>query len=361
MDRHLFIGVFAVAVGLASLAGCGGGGTTTEAGLVSVHVVDGFREDYAQVWSSVYRVELKTAGGQYCTVFESADGEAVNAADLAGTSQFMGVGAAPQGAYTRARVTLHDHIRLVDRAGRSHDLPLAGDAGAGMQAGGQGRFTCEFDAPLQVSSGKRCDLVVDFDLANFQVQGGQVRARLQGADASRVRGYAHTGAVRGTVSSLTTSGFSLLQASGRSVAVTMDAVTTVVSQSTGDTVALAEGQRVAVTGAYDWDARTVAADLIVVNDLAIVPAGSTVAHVRGAVTAADPVAGSFVLTPRQAQCVLPNAATMTVTISDITNIVKAPREPGVPADITVGADVNVVGTLNSDTGTLAATAVVIRR
>ena len=73
------------------IVGCGGGGggstsiasaltgaATSRAALLNVYVTDGFSQNYKQVITTLYKIELMSDGTNYTTVFENADGQTLD-------------------------------------------------------------------------------------------------------------------------------------------------------------------------------------------------------------------------------------------------------------------------------------------
>ena len=79
-------GFFLAAAVLASLAGCGGGGTGSAVSALGgrasldVFVTDGFSDQYKQVLATLFKIELTTDGTTYQTVFEDTAGRTLDLA-----------------------------------------------------------------------------------------------------------------------------------------------------------------------------------------------------------------------------------------------------------------------------------------
>ncbi|MCW3052953.1 MAG: hypothetical protein JWN14_2123 [Chthonomonadales bacterium] len=180
-----------VAMGLvATLAGCGGGGSSSTPAVrsasVSVYVTDGFREDFSQVFLTLFKVELSD-GTQFRTVFEDTGGKVINASALNSVAQLLARVSVPEGNYTQARITLGDHITLVSAAGgASTTAPI--DDSVGVHSGG--KVALSIATTTQVTAGGASKILIDFDLPGFELVSGKVRPHVRGGDDAQFQGSA---------------------------------------------------------------------------------------------------------------------------------------------------------------------------
>lgn len=348
------------ALGLALVAGCGGGGGSAS-GSMGLFVMDGFSDEHTQVWTSLYRVEVSADGADWQTVHDEADGVELNLPELADDAAFLGNADVPARRYTQARLTLRNTMRLVRRDGSGADVPVHLSAGNGFQAGSSGNCTVEFPIDCTVPDGGRGDLVVDFDLPNFERIGPAVQARIQQGDANRFRAMRKHGRLHGTVSNLDAGvGFDLVLRSGRVVRVALANTTVIAGASTGSDIVLANGQTVFVTGAWDPDTRILTAAVVLVMNT---PSGTPKpAHVRGTVRSVDEASKAFVVEPVNAfMNFRPAALTVKVATTDATVFGFIPRAPATFADVTVGAKVDVIGAKDATSEMITARRVLIAR
>jgi hypothetical protein len=346
------------AIGLAVLAGCGGG-SGSGSGSMGLYVMDGFSDEYAQVWASLYRIEVGS-GGVWTTIYDEAEGAELNLPELADTAAFLGTANVPARRFDRARLTIRNAMRLVGRDGVGADVPLHLSAANGFRAGAGDRCTVEFPIDCTVTDGGNVDLAIDFDLPNFARVGAQVQARVQQGDANRFRAMRKNGRLLGVVANLDASGFYLTLRSGRIVRVALTDATVIARASTGADVALANGQTVFVTGVWDASAGVLTAGVVLVVDVPIgVPRP---AHVRGTVISVDEADRSFVMEPFNAfMNFRPTADKVKVLTTDSTVFGFIPRAPAAFSDVTVGAKVDVIGAKEPASETITARRVLIVR
>lgn len=344
-------------VALSLVAGCGGGGAAN--GSMGLYVMDAFSDEHPQVWATLHRVEVASEGGGWRTVFDDTEGIALNLPELADEASFLGSANLPAARYTRARLTLRNSLTLTDRAGNCADVPLLLGGGNGFASAGSGTCTAEFPIDCPVGAGAESSLAVDFDLPQFEMVGAQIRARIQQGDANRFRAMRKHGRLLGRVTNLEAGvGFDLAQPNGRTVRVALSDATVVASASNGADAVLADGQAVFVTGAWDPDARVLNAAVVLIMDI---PIGlPRAAHVRGAVLEVDPDEKTFVVEPANAfMGFRPAAQKVKVATTAQTAFGFVPRAPATFDDVTVGAKVDVVGSLDAQTETITARRVLI--
>jgi hypothetical protein len=357
---------------LAVVAGCGGGGssqpTTTRSAPLGIYVTDSFRDDYSQVFVTLRKIEVSD-GKQFRTVFEDAGGKSINASALANASTLVSRASVPEGHYTQVRVTLDDHINLVPAGGGAAiNAPI--DDSVGSHVGSQ--FTLIVDAPATVTTGTASKLILDIDLAAFELVGGRVHPHLRGGDDSKFQRDEKGAEVRGTVSNLTAQGFDLVLTGGSTVPVQITSATSVFSGKQGSAVALANGQQVEVKGSADPTTNTVTADRIKVED-GTAQSGSDNsggngeqqtgdnAQSEGIVASANSGAASFTLTLQEVEHLQPTAGTITVLTNASTVFHRHKQDaPASFADITSGVQVESFGVFDAATQTLTAQRVEIR-
>ena len=254
----------ALALAALAMAGCGGGstsggGTSTKSARIGVFVTDDLGA-YDHVWVTVKSVVLVGPSGS-TAVYDDPTGKLVDLAGLHGTTgsifEFLGLGSAPAGTYTRALVTLDDNLTLFPAGATvALDRTFKGATGGSkvveVEVEGQGEEIAGDDS-----------LVIDFDLSRWTDDGTTVTA------VAAVRGHEglddvarHKGEeAKGTISGLTATGFTLT-GRGLPITVTIDANTAVF----GGATALANGQRVEVRGAFATANQTLAATSVKVED-----------------------------------------------------------------------------------------------
>ncbi len=347
------------AVVIFGVSGCGGGGSAT--GSMGLYVMDAFSDEHPQVWATLYRIEVASDAGTWRAVFDDSEGLAFNLPELANEAAFLGSADLPAALYTRARLTLGNTLRLVDRNGNGSDAPLMLGGGNGFGPAGNGTCTVEFPIDCTVGDNGQSDLVVDFDLPNFERVGAEIRARIQQGDRNRFHAMRKHGRLLGRITNLEPAvGFDLVQPSGRVVRVALNDSTVIVSAANGSEITLANDQVVFVMGTWDPDARILTASVVLVIDL---PAGlPRPSHVRGTVTEVNAGERSFVVEPANAfMGFRPMEKKVKVTTSAITVFSFIPRAPATFEDISVGAKVDVVGAYDAASKAMVARRVIIKR
>ena len=364
-----------VSMGLvATLAGCGGGGGGTSSApavrsaSMSVFVTDGFREDFSQVFITLFKVELSD-GTQFRTVFEETKGKVINASALASVAQLLSRISVPEGSYTQARITLGDHITLVSAAGGgSTTAPI--DDSVGVHSGGKVAMT--IDTTTQVTAGGASKLVVDFDLAGFELVSGRVRPHVRGADDAQFQRDDKEAELRGTVANLSAQGFDLTLAGGQTTTVRVPASASIFSGKSGNAAVLANGQAVEVKGSVDPATLIVTADRIKVEEAGSDDHGGQTggagSQAEGTVASVDTAATSFVLTIKEVGGFQPTGGVITVVTTAATVFERhghghghddSSGDVGLSA-VVAGAKVEVLGTFDSAAQTLTAQRVEVR-
>lgn len=357
-----FVGLCAAlaAVGLIATAGCGGGTGASGSGTLNLYAMDGFDDEYSQVWATLQRIEVGSDGGSFTTVYEAAEGAELNLPELATTAEFLGAATLPARNYTRARLTLRNTVRLVRRDGSESEPPLRLETSLGFRAGTGDSCTVEFPVNCTVRDGGQTDLPIDFDLPNFQMMGNALQARVQQGDANRFRAMNKHGRLLGTVTNLDTASFDLALRNGRIVPVELTAATTIVSAGSGADAALANGQTVFVFGVWDAVAQKLSATVVIIMD--IPTTAPAAAHARGTVLSIDDAEKSFVMEYFSASMGLrPTSAQIKVKTGDSTVFGFVPRGPASFADVAVGSRVDVVGVYDAAEPSISARRVLIVR
>jgi len=330
---------------MAILAGCGGGGGSASSGTngtstLSVYVTDKFGDAYKQVLLTLYSVDLSTDGTTYTNVYSESGGQTLDLKALATVAQFLNSIQVPAGTYTKAKITFSDHVTLVANDGTSTSVAVDPDAGTFAN----GQVSVVVDTPAKALAGKRSVVVVDFKLASFEVVGSVLRPSVEGHDEGGLEGKQCNGRLRGTISNLSESGFTLNGPRGESMTVNIDANTSI-------TGTLANSQEVFVSGTYDATSNTLTATSIVLDDHADLP---KIALAAGAVASVDSANSTFTLTLEHSRGFAPTGGSITVKVDDTTKILAGRGKIGKFADIAVDGKLNVVGAFDAETQTLTA-------
>ncbi len=344
------------------LTGCGGGGgntgttsslsSATSRAALNVYVTDGFSQNYKQVITTLYKIELTTGDGNYTTVFENADGQTLDLSSLADTALLVSSLQVESGTYTQARITFADHFTLVSPGGGTSES-VAVDSSVGTQSNGQ--VAVIVDTPVKAQAATTATLLVDFKLADFELTGGKVKPKLALGGEAECTGKNRRGTLTGTVANLTDTGFDLTGPNGHTLTVTLSDSTVIIDSSTGATGTLAAGQTVEVQGTPDASTKTLAAASITTN-VTVAPKKQ---GADGTIASIGTDGASFVLTVERAGggLKLEKGGTITVQTASTTKFLAGRKQTGAFTDLVVGGEVHVGGTYDAATQTLTATTV----
>ena len=254
---------------LVFVVGCGGGGGSSSlapdnrSAEVAVFATDSFRDDYDQVWVTVHKVELADSAGSAQTVFSDDAGKVIELRALRDASgqkfELLGQGRVRPGAYSTARVTIGEFIAAVPRgADAAQDLPIANDIPRDAEGHPVINFTLASPRNL---SGPGGSVVVDFDLANFVVAGGNVRPALKEAVSQLLANpeRQEPNHFEGIVSGLSVSGdyasFSLQLANGLTLPVRAGPESVIFNTDGATSPELADGQSAQIEGTFNLAGR----------------------------------------------------------------------------------------------------------
>lgn len=305
------------------VAGCGGGSGNAAGGGLSLFASDSFRDDYTSVWATLLKVEVLTVDNKAVVVFEDTAGKTLDLAALRDASgprfAFLGNAQVPEGDYNRVRVTFAPKLTLLPKESTTTEEKTV-HANVPRDSAGNAVVTQSLAAARRLGKGSD-DLVIDFDLANFKIQGGKlVPALLEGERVSLGQRNRHESEdYEGTVNNLSGSAGAqtfVLARGTRSLSVTTDASTVVYRQYSATSVALANGLRVEVRGVYDPVADTLRATSVKIEDSG--SASQFEDEAKGAPTDVDATAGTFNLTIGRAEGFVPDRKIIAVATTATT-------------------------------------------
>lgn len=325
IQRSAFLAVLPLMV---AMVGCGGGGGGTSRAKVAVYAADSFRDDYSQVWATIYKVELLDASGAAVTVYEDAAGKVLDLASLRDASgprfAFLGANAVPAGSYVKVRVTTAPTLELFPK-GSTTGTAVTVAASVPRDPSGNAVVTVPLRGARRLGETDD-DVVVDFDLANFALSGGKlIPSLLEGErtglrDKGRHESEDYHGIVSGLSGTAPVQTFTL-QRGIFSATVTTSADTVIFQRGTGG-LSLAEGQRVEVRGVFDATTRQLVATEIRIKD------GTNDDYhrheVKGAPSAIDATAGTFVVSALKTEGFRPDRRDVTVK-TDGTTVFRGDR------------------------------------
>jgi hypothetical protein len=355
--RVLLSACFAVIV----LAGCGGGGlgTQTSSGSFGLFVTDNFRQDYDHVWATVFRLTLVDQIGASRTVFDDSNGRIIDIRTLhdAAGSRFAALGSFKSAdvTYTIAKLAIGPTMALVPAGGTNAQI-----ASLSPPVSGDGKIVVNVPLlnPRRLARGGD-NLVIDFDLANFQIVAGKIVPVMKEGDNSTLGDAArherefYTGTLSNVSTNNGVASLTLTSPDGSILNAFTHAATSIWHVLQNGTPALLNGRVVKVLGLMSGN-KLRADDIRIENNVA-----DPNPHVLGVPSNGDTLAGTFTVTIRNAEGFVPKATTVNVVINNQTLL--RSENGGFPIrgtffNLLAGAAfVAVQGAYDSATNTLTAT------
>ncbi|MEP6756987.1 MAG: DUF4382 domain-containing protein [Chthonomonadales bacterium] len=356
------------------LVGCGGGsgsgGSSTRSAPTNVFVTDGFGDLYSQVWVTLFSIDLQADGSStFTNVYSSATGIQVNLADLSTVAQLLNTASIPVGKYSKAKITFGDHFTVVPSGGTvSQSIAVAPNVG--VQSGGQVAITVNMNT--NITAGTTNKVIVDFDLAAFQLITGKIVPSCKQGDEGEFNLKTKRGEYEGVVSNLVAgSSFQIVRGT-KTLNIAINSNTVVMSDSTGATGVLANGQNVEVKGTFDPTTQILTATTIKVNDTSDSEdddhgdnngGGGHSDHHRsgleGVVKSVNTVSSYFEVTIHEIEHFQLPGATIHVIYTNSTVFHKRGATSASIADVVAGVKVEVVGTFDPIAKTITAARVEI--
>lgn len=376
---------------LGILAGCGGGSTSATTRGVDIYVTDQFADQYSHVWVTLQSIAIGD-GKTFTDVYSATTGKTIDIVSLKDTAELLSSIQLNDESYTHIRVTYADTVTLVDASGKSTMLQVAPSPSTTV-GGGLAIHTSATRVPFKASTNRQ--LVVDFNLASFEVSGGKLKVGIVPEPPIGFNGKFKRFANNGLVSNLTETSFVMTGGDNRppvqiqpyplppppkpgmrsSINVSFDANTVILGPDGPDAAlaALANGQMVVVRGSYDDASKTLTA-----TEINIVPMGganpgghhgihpgddTAIAgdHVGGIVMDIDEATGIVTIKPREANhATSGNLVKIHVSGTDKVLLGQGGRpKPGTLGGISIGDAVSAKGVLSAD-GTFDADVLIVR-
>jgi len=373
------------------LAGCGGGSTSATTRGVDIYVTDQFADQYSHVWVTLQSIAIGD-GKTFTDVYSAKTGKTIDIVSLKDTAELLSSIQLNDESYTHIRVTYADTVTLVDASGKSTMLQVAPSPSTTV-GGGLAIHTSATRVPFKASTNRQ--LVVDFNLASFEVSGGKLKVGIVPEPPIGFNGKFKRFANNGLVSNLTETSFVMTGGDNRppvqiqpyplppppkpgmrsSINVSFDANTVILGPDGPDAAlaALANGQMVVVRGSYDDASKTLTA-----TEINIVPMGganpgghhgihpgddTAIAgdHVGGIVMDIDEGTGIVTIKPREANhATSGNLVKIHVSGTDKVLLGQGGRpKPGTLGGISIGDAVSAKGVLSAD-GTFDADVLIVR-
>lgn len=366
-SRSLLLSLAACALGAASLVGCGGGGggsVANRTAQLSLFATDSFREDFDHVWATIFKVELIKQDGFAAIAFSDPKGISIdlkNLRDASGTRfSFLGTAAVSDDVYAGARVTIAPALTLILRGGTT-GTPTTVAASVPRDSQGNPLISLDFAAPRHLGND---DVIIDFDLASFVISGGKVTPRVKEGQRNGLDNPArherdeHEGVVNGLSGVSPNFTFTIQKGSNAPITVATDATTVIFTSGSQTSVALANGQRVEVRGAFDSTANVLRAVSVKIENE---QENEDAAELLGVPSNVDAVGGAFSMTAVKVKGFVPAQTTVRVTTSTATRF-RGQRGVSTTAAAFFGAlrgspAVEAEGTYDAATNTLSASSV----
>ena len=313
MKRLLVFLSVALVVGC---GGSGGGGGSAAPAKVATFISDSM-DGNDHVWVTVFKIQFTTASGS-TTVFDSATGVQVDLKTLRDSTgarfRFMSNDDVPAGTITGAVITLDKNL-VVFGAGATTGTPMTFDSSLDV-AGGKSALTLTFPSPIVENENEDDDIVIDFDLADWNETANVVTPVLKlGTESGLNDGTRHEdGELEGTVENLSgaapTQTFTLHTEDANDINVATDANTQV---ETENGATLANGGNVQVEGTFDTTTNTFKASELRIRNPEDV--NNDTEDVDGSVSSFDGTAATIVIGIDNVDGFLPNATTITIDAS----------------------------------------------
>ncbi len=363
MKRLLVFLSVALVVGC---GGSGGGGGTASPAKVATFISDSM-DGNDHVWVTVYKIDFLTASGS-TNVFNSASGVQVDLKTLRDSTgarfRFMSDDNIPAGTYTGVTVTLDKNL-VIFGAGATTGTPMTFDSSLDV-SGGKSALNLTFPSPITESSNEEDDIVIDFDLADWNETSNVVTPVLKlGSEIGLSDSSRHEdGGFEGTVSNLSgtapTETFTLHTEDSNDVNVATDANTQVFAEN-GAT--LADNSKVEVDGTFDTTTNTLKATQLRIHNPG--DNNTDTEDVDGAVTSSDGTTGTIVIGVGDVEGFLPDATSITIDASGATTQFFDASGASITKDaffgaLTAGVHVRAVGTLDTGSGNFVASQVSIK-
>jgi len=350
---------------LLALIGCGGsdstGGSGGAGGNSNIFLTDTFRDDYEQVWFTVYGINAVMDTGTV-SVYSNASGEVVDVRSLRDNAGqrfwFLGGNQLPAGNVTALQLIVNENVTITPTGGTSN-TEVTLDSSLPRNGSGQVLVTINLPAPRPTGNGQ--SFVIDFDLANFTVNGNVLtpsftiggNTGLNNLERHERRPLEGTVAnLSGTVPNQT---FLLQIGQGRSVSVTTDSTTSIFRED-NQSASLSNGARVRVMGKFDVATNTFLASQIRVRGG---QGNNDDIEAHGAVSNINVGARSFDLRVRLATGFVPSDPTIQVVATS--NAMFRSKTGRMITDtefftqLALFPEVEVEGTYNADTNVFTAT------
>lgn len=355
-----FLTIFVAGLTLAIIAGCGGGGgPSSSPGETAIFLTDDLATGYDHVWIQLYEIEAEFASGSQ-VIFDSSEGKVIDvrALNSAGNNlfQFLGVVDAPSQPIVNFKFTVDTDLSLMATGATTATTAVFVP---GLSVGG-GKSRFEIAVPGGINLSAADSVTFDFDLAQWNLSGGQVTpvgVIFNGPSVNNLdnqRGEDVKGTVSGLTGTAPDRSFVLTTPRG-TIAVVTNANTAIFNSNGAPSPVLANGETVEVRGKFDPVAGTFVASSVKIEDG---PGVSQEPKVKGPVQNVNSSTGTFEVRADFVRNFVPTNLYVPVTTSASTrfyNRFGVVISSGTFFDSIAGSQVEVEGAYNGTT--LAATKV----
>jgi hypothetical protein len=268
---------------------------------------------------------------------------------LSNVASLIGSATLPAGTYTSAQVTVGDSITVVPRGGGTgSSLTISLSTPGASTSNGETTITFPFNAT--VSTNAQNQVVIDFNLANFEIVGGQIVPKVGQGSNSAFQGKQHTVVVDGTVANLVAGqSFTLTTTGGSSLTVDTTSSTSIYNSSDGSNATLANGNSVTVQGTIVPSTGVITATNVRVNQ-----PQTTIRRVSVYGTVSNPTSTGFTATVVDSQGFQPTGGTVAVTTGTSTVFHLPLTNSATEMDVKTGDSVIVTGSFDITSQTITA-------
>ncbi|MBX3096840.1 MAG: DUF4382 domain-containing protein [Fimbriimonadaceae bacterium] len=348
---------------LLALFGCGGSSDALAggSGTNSLFLTDSFRDDFDHVWVKVYGINVVMEGGATVSAYANAEGEVVDVRSLRDNSGerfwFLARASLPSGNVTAIQVVMDEKVTITP-TGSTNSTEATIATTVPRNANSQAVVSFNLPTPRPTANGQ--SFVIDFDLANFTLTGSVLTPviTIGGNTGLNSLERHERRPLEGTVSSLQgaipNQTFTLNIGQGRAIRVSTSSTTNIFRED-NQSLRLANGQRVRVTGVFDVSAQTFVAGEIRVRSNGN---GNDDIEARGAASNINAGARSFDLRVRLATGFVPSEATIQVVATSTAvfraNSGRVINDTEFFTALATAAEVEVEGRYNAETNVFTA-------
>jgi|Deesub1362B_J571_1020462.scaffolds.fasta_scaffold00011_38 hypothetical protein len=289
---------------------CGGGGSSSSVGTVSVFITDDISRDYSKAWITIQKITAISTDGVEYVLFEDTVGKVFNLLELSGIGALLNITTLPEGIYNDIKVTVKNEIVLVDHNGNTINAKFA-------TTGEQ--YVIDVHGTLTIIAERKTSFALDFDTKQFSYDPttGLVSAVVIFKPENELKDlYQSYAEIEGyVVEVLNDSSFTLqIEDTSVVITVTLHVTAVVFDENTGavssDTSLLEPSQKVEVYGNYDASTLTLEAISVKIEKTS---SSEHMAEVEGFIQSINGT--TIVVDVKEAEHFVPISNTITVNVS----------------------------------------------